>query len=150
MEDVFQSHAPRFFPKVLEDRDKGRGDEISFFAILGFKDVEANGKIGIGRIEIHDFVRTARWDEMQKVFDQLSVRVYDTYAVAATDVLYRHVLQEGTLARARLSDDIDVMPAVIRLDAKLDAARVRGGFPQRQYFQNKKGLLTLIFYSLFH
>jgi hypothetical protein len=28
------------------------------------------------------------------------------------------------------------MPAVIRLDAKLDAARVRGGFPQRQYFQN--------------
>jgi hypothetical protein len=123
---------------MLEYRDEGRGDEISFFVILCLKDIEADGKFRVRRIKVCDFVRAGTGNEVQDVFDELAVRVYDREAVAATQILYRHVLQKSALARARLSDDVDVMPAVVRLYPKLDAARVAGGFAQRQDFRLKK------------
>ena len=128
---------------MLEDGDEGRSDEIPFFAVLCLKDVEADGVLRIGRIEIHHFICPARGDEMQKVFDELAVRVNHAYAVAATHILYRHILEKGRFARPSLADDINVLAAVIRLYPELDAACVRDGFPQSQNLQNKKGLPTL-------
>jgi hypothetical protein len=133
---------------MLENRDEGRRYELSLVVVLYLKNVKADRKFGICRIEICDFVRSVSRNELQNIFNELAVRVYDGESVASPQVLYRHILQECALARARLPDDVDVMAAVIRLDAELDAARVRGGFPDSQNFRLKKEVYRpLILYS---
>jgi hypothetical protein len=123
---------------MLENGDEGRRDEIPFLVVFGFQNIQPDGILRVRRIEIHDFIRPALRNEMQDVLDELAVRVYDANAMSAPQVLYRHVLQESAFPRARLSDDVDVMPTVILLDTELDAARVARCFAESQNFRLKK------------
>ncbi len=63
------------------------------------------------------------------------MRVYERDAVAFAHVPYRHVLEQRGLASTRLADDVHVLAAICRLYAELHAARVRGGFPDRDDVQ---------------
>jgi hypothetical protein len=49
---------------MLEHRDQSRGDELFFFLVAGFKDIQADRIFRIRGIEIDDFVRPATGNEI--------------------------------------------------------------------------------------
>lgn len=118
VQDVLQPRAPRVPPDPLERTDDPGGDEVAVVRRDVRQDVQADGELQVGRVEVHEVVGPLRRDVVQDLIREVAVRVDEADAVPEGDVLHDHVMQEGRLAAARLADDVDVLPLVGDEDAE--------------------------------
>lgn len=125
IEYVLHTRPPRVAPDGFERLDDAGGDEGSFIWRDIGEGIEANGKLSIGRIEIDEVIRPVWRDVVQKLFGQIAMRINDGHAMPPVDVLDEEVAQQSGFPRSRDSDDVAVMPGILRMDAKGDFATPR-------------------------
>ena len=79
---------------------------------IKFKHIQSQRHFQIGRIEVDDIIDTLLWNDRQRVFGKVSVRVHNAQSVAAGEILLDHVLHEAGLTGTGLSDDVQVTTAI--------------------------------------
>jgi len=100
---------------------------VSFVGSDLLEQVEPDRPIEVGNVEIYDAVDPPPGDIAKKGLGHVSVRIDHREAVPVLDVLDRKVLQKRRLAGTRFPDDVDVVAAIRRLDAKNSAIPAVGG-----------------------
>ena len=80
--------------------------------------IQADGKLNVARIEIHQMIRPFRRDVIQQFLGQVAVRVYDADAVAEHDVLHDEISQQRRFAGTSLADDVDMLTLIHGGNAK--------------------------------
>ena len=88
------------------------------FRIGHFQHVEANGKVGVGRVEIDDVVDAARRDRGKNLLHQFAVRIHHRHAPAVADILDGEVFEHHGFTDAGFTDDVHVLPSVARFNAE--------------------------------
>ena len=78
------------------------------------KEVQADGEVQVARIEIDEMVCAPGRDVVEKIFGEVAMGIDQADAVASGDMLDDQVAEQGSLARTRLADDIDVVTAIGR------------------------------------
>ena len=129
-QDVLHAHAPRVRPHLLEDiHHAGSGERDPILPDMAQR-IVAVRLARIGGVQIDDVMPPRRRNACRNARDKIAVRVDQGEAVAAFQVLERHVLQERRFARAGLADDVEVQETVFVLDsedalvvAKIDACK---------------------------
>ncbi len=118
VEYVLHPWPPRISPDGFEGFDDAGRHQ---WAVIG-RDVcqwiEPDGELNVSGIEINEVIRPAGRNLAQQVLGKIAVGINDGDAVAPVDVLDDEVAKQGRLSRTRLSDDVEVMPGILWMDAE--------------------------------
>ena len=83
-----------------------------------FHCIECDGKIQVGRIEIHHVINAVFRHVIQYAFGEFPVRVNNRNPMARLDVRYHHVAQKRGFTCSCFPDHIDMVAPVVRFDAE--------------------------------
>ena len=123
-EEVFEARPPAVGPEVLERGDDAGGGERPALGRDPCRGIEADGMLGLARVEVAHVVDARARDGVENVHGEVAVRVDDGDALARIDVAHGEIEKERALAGAGFADDVDV--ALALLARKDNAAAVRG------------------------
>jgi hypothetical protein len=76
------------------------------------KQIERDRVLRVGWIEVHNVIRPPPRDVVEKVLSQVAVRIEDRDPSTRFDVLQDEASKQRRFARARLSDDVQVLATV--------------------------------------
>src|SRR5574341_877788 len=82
------------------------------------KDVEADGKFPVARVEIHHVIRAATGNVVQNVMGKVAVRVDHAHTLSIFDVLKNEIPEEGRFSRTRFAQNIEMVATVFPPNAQ--------------------------------
>ena len=93
--NIFHSCAPRVFPNLLEGRHQTTDHEVAFVIADILHHIKGNGVLHIKRSEVHHIFDPLFGDVVQEPLNRAAVRVDEYEPLAVSDVLNRHILEQG-------------------------------------------------------
>lgn len=124
VQDVFHPRSPGIPPDTFQGTDDRGGNQVRWGAEGALEDVEADGVVVVGRVEVHDMVGAGGWDAIKDVTGEVSMRVNQPDTMAFLNILHDEITDEGGFAGAGLADDVHMLTADSGGEAEglLDAA----------------------------
>ena len=151
-QQALELRAPHVEPDALEGGDDLLGQGRAALRRHVGIDVEADGEVAVGDVEVADVVVARRGNERERFLGERAGGIEQEHAVAAGDVLREDALQARGLAVAGLAVDGDVAQALLKREPVRVSRRTRSrgrcvpypGMPRRR----KAGSQALILWEI--